>query len=309
MTTDSSSPPLSPPLISDGGWRFAGKTDPFRANKLHRAQLEIDKRFVVLMLRRRSFSDDDDDDDFVCFDATCYHMGAPLLHADIEDDVSSSCIAEGNDENGRKSCVIVCPWHHYKIDVGLGGERVYYDAFTKERKTVARRQRTHEVRVDDEENVWVKLNEEEETYESDRYAFKQPLRSTRGGGGNVVGGYNGNSNRYARTSGTEERLSREFKSSGEAFNAMKGRKEGDNLLGQMVGKSMSGGDGVAPWAISMKEAGGVKLPPPPPPARGILKKTSRLTSSSTLSKTKDGRISEEEVFEDAEEEIVAGDDL
>ena len=300
MTTDCSP---SPPLISDGGWRFAGKTDPFRANKGHRAQLEIDKRFVVLMLRRRSsFSDDDD---FVCFDATCYHMGAPLLHADIEDDVSS-CFAEGNDANGRKSCVIVCPWHHYKIDVGLGGERVYYDAFTKERKTVARRQRTHEVRVDDEENVWVKLNEEEETYESDRYAFKQPLRSTRGGGGgNVVG----NSNRYARTSGTEEGLSREFKSSGEAFNAMKGREGGGNLLGQMVGKSMSGGDGVAPWAISMKEAGGVKLPPPPPPARGILKKTSRLTSSSTSSKAKDERILEEEVFEDAEEETVAEDDL
>jgi nitrite reductase/ring-hydroxylating ferredoxin subunit len=300
MTTDCS----SPPLISDGGWRFAGKIDPFRANKLHRAQLEIDKRFVVLMLRRRrsSFSDDD----FVCFDATCYHMGAPLLHADIEDDISSSCLAEGNDENGRKSCVIVCPWHHYKIDVGLGGERVYYDAFTKERKTVARRQRTHEVRVDDKENVWVKLNGEEETYESDRYAFKQPLRSTRGGGGgNVVG----NSNRYARTSGTEEGLSREFKSSGEAFNAMKGREGGDNLLGQMVGKSMSGGDGVAPWAISMKEAGGVKVPPPPPPARGILKKTSRLTSSSTSSKAKGERILEEEVFEDAKEETVAEDDL
>ena len=50
----------------------------------------------------------------------------------------------------------------YKIDVGLGGERVYFDAFTKERKTVARRQRTHEVKVDDDENVWVKLNKEEE---------------------------------------------------------------------------------------------------------------------------------------------------
>jgi nitrite reductase/ring-hydroxylating ferredoxin subunit len=304
MTTDFTSP-SPPPLISDGGWRFAGKTDPFRANKGHRAQLEIDKRFVVLMLRRRRSYSFSDDDDFVCFDATCYHMGAPLLHADIEDDVSS-CFAEGNDANGRKSCVIVCPWHHYKIDVGLGGERVYYDAFTKERKTVARRQRTHEVRVDDEENVWVKLNGEEETYESDRYAFKQPLRSTRGGGGgNVVG----NSNRYARTSGTEEGLSREFKSSGEAFNAMKGREGGDNLLGQMVGKSMSGGDGVAPWAISMKEAGGVKLPPPPPPARGILKKTSRLTSSSTSSKAKGERILEEEVFEDAKEETVAEDDL
>ena len=109
----------------------------------------------------------------------------------------SGARATVGDASSSSSCVIVCPWHHYKIDVGKGGERVYFDAFTKERKTVARRQRTHEVKVDREENVWVKLNRESERYESDRYAFKQPLRSTRGK--------------------TNEHQFRAFKSSGDAF--------------------------------------------------------------------------------------------
>ena len=146
----------------------------------------IDKRFVVLMMSSEK--------DFVCFDATCYHMGAPLLHADIED-VSRRTPCDAKDDEKKKSCVVVCPWHHYKIDVGLGGERVYFDAFTKERKTVARRQRTHEVKVDDDENVYIKLNKEEESYESDRYAHKQPLKSSRSSHGNIGSGYN----RYAGT--------------------------------------------------------------------------------------------------------------
>ena len=36
------------------------------------------------------------------------------------------------------------------------------------------------------------------------------------------------------------------------------KKREESVLGQMVGKSMSGGDGVAPWAVS-KEA---KMSPP-----------------------------------------------
>ena len=31
--------------------------------------------------------------------------------------------------------------------------------------------------VDDDENVYIKLNKEEESYESDRYAHKQPPKS------------------------------------------------------------------------------------------------------------------------------------
>ena len=239
------------PKDDDTNWHFAGTTvHPFVRDTNHRMQLEIENRFVVLMVNpfspskkaeKKNDDENDDTDDvqhheqqFLCFDATCYHMGAPLLHADIEDDVCSGnsfgSESNGGDASSSSSCVIVCPWHHYKIDVGKGGERVYFDAFTKERKTVARRQRTHEVKVDREENVWVKLNRESERYESDRYAFKQPLRSTRGK--------------------TNEHQFRAFKSSGDAFtsssskkkkSAMKEREEGKSLLGRMVGKSMSGG--------------------------------------------------------------------
>ena len=46
-------------------------------------------------------------------DATCYHMGGPLLHADIED------------VPGHGAC-IVCPWHHYQISMTTG-ERLYQD--------------------------------------------------------------------------------------------------------------------------------------------------------------------------------------
>jgi nitrite reductase/ring-hydroxylating ferredoxin subunit len=45
-----------------------------------------------------------------CIDHACYHHGGPLLHADIE-------------ELGDHTC-IVCPWHHYKIDLDTG-EGVY----------------------------------------------------------------------------------------------------------------------------------------------------------------------------------------
>ena len=282
----------------DEGWRFASKLAPFVQNGNFRMQLEIDKRFVVLMMSSEK--------DFVCFDATCYHMGAPLLHADIED-VSRRAPCDAKDDEKKKSCVVVCPWHHYKIDVGLGGERVYFDAFTKERKTVARRQRTHEVKVDDDENVYIKLNKEEESYESDRYAHKQPLKSSRSSHGNIGSGYN----RYAGTG--ERNRGRAFKSSGEAFitssSASGGMKKGEeSVLGQMVGKSMSGGDGVAPWAVS-KEAKMSPPPPAPPPPRGILKKSS--FSTSRLMSTKGNRESiieerekEKEVFEDAEEEMV-----
>ena len=301
------------PKDDDTNWHFAGTTvHPFVRDTNHRMQLEIENRFVVLMVNpfspskkaeKKNDDENDDTDDvqhheqqFLCFDATCYHMGAPLLHADIEDDVCSGnsfgSESNGSDASSSSSCVIVCPWHHYKIDVGKGGERVYFDAFTKERKTVARRQRTHEVKVDREENVWVKLNRESERYESDRYAFKQPLRSTRGK--------------------TNEHQFRAFKSSGDAFtsssskvkkSAVKEREEGKSLLGRMVGKSMSGGDGVAPWAISKEAGGGL----PPSPARGILKKSSFGTSSS--SKAESECIVKEEVFEDAiEEERVVADD-
>ena len=127
---------------------------------------------------------------FRLFRATCYHRHTAV--ADIED-VSRRTPCDAKDDEKKKSCVVVCPWHHYKIDVGLG-ERVYFDAFTKERKTVAR-DKGREVKVDDDENVYIKLNEEE-SYESDRYAHKQPLKAQE-----VVSNIGSGYNRYAGTGG------------------------------------------------------------------------------------------------------------
>ena len=78
------------------GWRFASKLAPFVQNGNFRMQLEIDKRFVVLMMSSEK--------DFVCFDATCYHMGAPLLHADIED-LSRRAPCDAKDEKRNRASV------------------------------------------------------------------------------------------------------------------------------------------------------------------------------------------------------------
>ena len=62
------------------------------------------------------------------FDATCYHMGAPLLHGDIED------VA------GHGAC-ITCPWHHYQISMS-SGERLYQD-MSRKTCTLPKKQRVH----------------------------------------------------------------------------------------------------------------------------------------------------------------------
>ena len=63
-------------------------------------------------------------------DATCYHMGAPLLHGDIED------------IPGHGSC-ITCPWHHYQISMSTG-ERLYQD-MDHQTCTLPKKQRVHDV--------------------------------------------------------------------------------------------------------------------------------------------------------------------
>ena len=99
-------------------------------------------------------------------DATCYHMGGPLLWAEIEE------------VPGRGACA-VCPWHRYHIALTTG-ERVYRD-LNGEYVGIARKQRVHEVREDDATGrVLVRLSRDEEAWESDRYAMKAPPRRRRG---------------------------------------------------------------------------------------------------------------------------------
>ena len=115
-------------------------------------------------------------DRLYAMDATCYHMGAPLLHGEIED------------VPGHGAC-IVCPWHHYQISMSTG-ERLYQDMHRKT-CTLPKKQRVHEIREVDGE-VQVRLSgggkppsppekekrpqphEVKYEWESDRYAFKPP---------------------------------------------------------------------------------------------------------------------------------------
>ena len=262
-------------------WFFVAKKSEYDENKTLRKQLKIRERFVIVLCNEK-------DGRFLCFDATCYHMGAPLMNADIED-LGGHGSENSSSSSSSSSCVIVCPWHHYKIDVGKDGERVYVDAFTKEAKTVKFRQRTHFTKVmesddfDGECVVMVKLNEDLNVYESDRYAFKEPLRSAR-------------EKAFGKSSSSNN--SNRFRSSGDAFknnSAINGNnKNNDNirkesLLSEMVGKSMSGADGVAPWAIVSEDKNErhkvekpsfverAKLPP-----RGILKKTAIASTRKTI---------------------------
>ena len=51
-----------------------------------------------------------------CLDAACYHHGGPLAAGDIEE-VHMHTPMGGGDE--ARTCVL-CPWHHYKIDLASG---------------------------------------------------------------------------------------------------------------------------------------------------------------------------------------------
>ena len=119
-------------------------------------------------------------------DATCYHMGAPLLHGDVED------------VPGHGAC-ITCPWHHYQISMTTG-ERLYQD-MTKKTCALPKKQRVHETKTS-ADAVLVRLSGggkppspppgtprpkphelPKPDWESDRYAFKAPPPSGKGGGG------------------------------------------------------------------------------------------------------------------------------
>ena len=85
------------------------------------------------------------------------------------------------------------------------------------------------------------------------------------------------------------------------------KKREESVLGQMVGKSMSGGDGVAPWAVS-KEAK-MSPPPAPPAAARHIEEEQFLDVAFDVDKGNresiiEEREKEKEVFEDAEEEMV-----
>ena len=80
----------------DAPFEFAARLDQLSRDD---ARLQVEVRGRHLMLLRRG-------DEVFAMDATCYHMGAPLLHGDVED------------VPGHGAC-ITCPWHHYQISMFL----------------------------------------------------------------------------------------------------------------------------------------------------------------------------------------------
>ena len=115
-----------------GEWHVVAKSDQL-ARENARVQITADGRYLVVARSGGRL---------YAFDATCYHMGAPLLHGDIED------VA------GHGAC-ITCPWHHYQISMS-SGERLYQD-MSRKTCTLPKKQRVHEVMEADGE-VRVRLS-------------------------------------------------------------------------------------------------------------------------------------------------------
>eukprot|EP00164_Ancoracysta_twista_P010788 GFYU01016404.1.p1 GENE.GFYU01016404.1~~GFYU01016404.1.p1 ORF type:complete len:223 (-),score=36.75 GFYU01016404.1:221-889(-) len=116
----------------------------------HRMEVTVGKKTLLIMEHNK---------ELYAMDAFCYHMGGPLMEADIED-------------LGKHNC-IKCPWHMYLIDIktgeGMGMEKPK-DPSTLHSK--GRKQRVYPVRVDKQANILVTMNDESagDVLESDRYA-------------------------------------------------------------------------------------------------------------------------------------------
>jgi len=165
-----------------------------------------------------------------CVDATCYHMGGPLLRADIEE------------VPGKGECVS-CPWHRYHIALDTG-ERVYRD-LSGETRCIAGKQRVHEIEEvtngDDSSSVGVirvRLSVDGE-WESDRYAKKAPPPS-------VSAGYGGGMPRSGEVFAARGMMGKNFADGVKREFGPGARSSG---MKSMVAQSMRGGDGVAPWAV------------------------------------------------------------
>jgi len=224
---------------SDAPFEFACRSDQLSRDDA-RLQVEIRGRYLALLRRG---------DHVYAMDATCYHMGAPLLYGDIED------------IPGHGAC-ITCPWHHYQISMTTG-ERLYQD-MTRKTCTLPKKQRVHATKIGENGDVYVRLSGggkplsptiraeikkrnslkpselPKPEWESDRYAFKPPP-PTRGGS---AGG---------KTKIPSGLALRKFADAGSRGSRPESRgvrdAQNDEVLGDMVAHSMRGGDGKAPWAM------------------------------------------------------------
>ena len=100
---------------------------------------------AVLLLALGGGADADAAGGVVALDEFCYHHGGPLSGGDVEEL-----------PGGR--CVVLCPWHKYRIDV-RGGDCVYVGVDPATGATAWKskgvKQRTHPVDVRADGSVWV----------------------------------------------------------------------------------------------------------------------------------------------------------
>ena len=126
-----------------------------------RMNVQVDGRHIALIQHSSTV---------YAIDSTCYHMGGPLLHADIED------VAQFG------PCV-VCPWHRYQVSLS-SGDSIYRD-LKGQHCTKGVKQRTHPVAVR-HGTIYLRVPPARSAgapLDSDSYAFKPPPPSTPSTGG------------------------------------------------------------------------------------------------------------------------------
>jgi NAD(P)H-flavin reductase/nitrite reductase/ring-hydroxylating ferredoxin subunit len=126
-------------------WTPVGSLDWLRSGALGRRRVGVHGRDVLVWHDAASGH-------VGAIDAVCYHFGAPLEAAPIE-------------QVGGHSC-LVCPWHRYPIALDTGESFVQPSGESKGVK-----QRVHECRLDDAgATVLVRLNQAPDSIASDHYA-------------------------------------------------------------------------------------------------------------------------------------------
>lgn len=182
-----------------------------------RMNVQVDGRHIALIQHSSTV---------YAIDSTCYHMGGPLLHADIED------VAQFG------PCV-VCPWHRYQVSLS-SGDSIYRD-LKGQHCTKGVKQRTHPVAVR-HGTIYLRVPPARSAgapLDSDSHAFKPPPPSTPSTGGQPM----------VRSGALLRRVAAPPLLAPPLLRGVAGE----------VARSMCGADGRAPWARD----GGAGVPPVP----------------------------------------------
>jgi ferredoxin-NADP reductase/nitrite reductase/ring-hydroxylating ferredoxin subunit len=127
-----------------------------KLEKGQRVHGNVHGRFVTAIRLR--------DNTLRCIDSTCYHAGGPLGIGEIEDVNGEACIK--------------CPWHAYPVSLVDGSK--FYESLELDKQTKKlvpagwrkkeRAQRVHDIEERKGGEIWVRLNQSSDKYDSDEYA-------------------------------------------------------------------------------------------------------------------------------------------